>query len=72
MTGTGTIRHLSFEGGAWGIETDEGDKLLPVNLEERHRVDGLRVRFHAESVSVLGIVQWGRAVRLSDVRPVDS
>jgi hypothetical protein len=66
---TGTVRHLAFEGGAWGIEADGGEKLLPLNLDERWRVDGRRIRFRASPASVFGVIQWGRAVRLSDVRP---
>ncbi len=69
MMESGTIRHLALEGGAWGIETDRGEKLLPINLEARFRVEGLRIRFRAEPASVMGIVQWGRAVRLADVLP---
>ena len=72
MTRKGTIRHLTLEGGAWGIETDDGEKLLPVNLDEGHKVDGLRIRFHAEPVSVLGVAQWGSAVHVSNVRSADS
>lgn len=65
---TGTVRHLTIEGGAWGIETDDGEKLLPVNLDAEYRVDGLRIRFSAESASVFGAVQWGRTVTVSDVK----
>lgn len=72
MTRKGTIRHLTLEGGAWGIEADDGEKLLPVNLDDGHRVDGLRVSFRAEPVSVLGVAQWGQAVRVSDLRTLDS
>jgi len=69
---TGTVRHLALEGGAWGIEADDGSKLLPVNLAGEFREDGLRIAFEAEPVSVLGIVQWGRTVRLSGVHREDA
>jgi hypothetical protein len=68
---TGTIRHLTIEGGAWGIETEDGEQLLPVNLDSGHRIDGLKVQFRFEPVSMLGVGQWGRAVRVHDMRTVD-
>jgi len=48
VSGTGAIIFLDFEGGFYGILSDDGEHYDPVNLSKEFQVDGLRVRFEIE------------------------
>ena len=45
---TGTVRHLSLEGGCWVLRTDDGRTLEPTNLPAAFLSDGLPVRARVE------------------------
>ncbi|HAK59117.1 MAG TPA: hypothetical protein DCO77_01870, partial [Nitrospiraceae bacterium] len=45
ISGTGTIRYISLEGGFYGIAGDDGKKYLPLHLTQEFKADGLRVTF---------------------------
>jgi hypothetical protein len=70
LTMTGTIQYIDLEGGFFGIAGDDGEKYLPINLEEAFRKDGLRVRFEARPEDVMTIYQWGTPVRLLSIAPL--
>lgn len=62
---TGTIRYVDLEGGFYGIETDEGAKLDPVNLPEEFQKDGLRLRAEVEPLKDrVSFRMWGTLVRI--------
>lgn len=68
MEGTGTVRFIDLEGGFYGIETDAGEKLDPVNLRSEFEQDGLRVRFRVRMVKeVMTIHQWGTPVEILEM-----
>ncbi len=72
-TGTstlGTVRKVDLEGGFFGIVTDGGQDLYPVNLAEEFRRDGTRIRFSHQAAPVFTLHQWGSPVTLSDVQSV--
>jgi len=61
--GTGTIVFLSFEGGFYGIVSDDGKHYDPINLDGAFQVDGLRVRFKARIMEGwLSFHMWGEIV----------
>jgi hypothetical protein len=65
---TGTVRHVDLEGGFYGIETDEGARLDPVNLPEEFHKDGLRIRAWIEDLpDRVSFRMWGTLVRLRDI-----
>lgn len=65
---TGTIRFVDLEGGFYGIETDEGARLDPVNLPAEFRKDGLRIRAHVERVrDQVSFRMWGSLVRITAI-----
>lgn len=45
ISGIGTVRYLDFEGGFWGIVSDDGENYDVGWLSGECAVDGLRVRF---------------------------
>jgi hypothetical protein len=66
---TGTVRHVDLEGGFYGIETDDGRKLDPVNLPEEIRQDGLRIEARVEVLrDRVSIRMWGTLVRIVEFK----
>ncbi|ASJ95522.1 hypothetical protein [Shewanella marisflavi] len=64
----GTVRYFNLEGGFWGIITDDGRQILPQNLAQEYRKDGLRLSFKAQEVKdMMTIQQWGVLSTLSDI-----
>ena len=44
----GVVKHLTFEGGFYGIVGDSGQNYDPTNLDVNFQQDGLRVKFRAK------------------------
>ena len=64
----GTVRYLNLEGGFWGIIADNGQKILPKNLPQEYRKDGIRLSFTAQEITgMMTIQQWGKLSNLSDI-----
>jgi L-ascorbate metabolism protein UlaG (beta-lactamase superfamily) len=62
---TGQIKHITIEGGFYGIVGDDGQKYDPVNLANEFKKDGLRVRFAVkEKEGVVGFHMWGKIVEI--------
>jgi hypothetical protein len=65
IQGKGTVKHLSFEGGFYGIVADDGKHYDPLNLPPEFRVDGLRIRFTAILTdNIVSFHMWGYMVKL--------
>ena len=68
MMNQGTVRRINLEGGFWGILTDDGRKILPSNLANEYKKDGLRLSFAAQEVKdMMTIQQWGTLSTLSEI-----
>ncbi len=70
---TGTVRHLDLEGGFYGIVTDDGTNLDPVNLPPEFQKDG--VRLEARVVPLRDAVSthiWGTPVRIIQLKRLSS
>lgn len=64
----GTVRYLHMEGGFWGIVADNGQHILPKNLPQEYRKDGIRLSFSAQEITgMMTIQQWGKLSNLSDI-----
>jgi len=73
IDGTGTVKYLSFEGGFYGIVTDNNKfkNLDPINLPLEFRKDGLRVRFKAKiRYDAASFHMWGIIVELLYIRKI--
>lgn len=67
----GTVRYFDLEGGFWGIETDNGLQILPHQLADEYKKDGLRLRFNAAEITdMMTIAQWGTLSNISDVEVI--
>jgi hypothetical protein len=65
---TGTVRFMDLEGGFYGIITDDGARLDPMDLPAQFRQDGLRVRARVEPVpDAVTFRMWGTVVRVLSI-----
>ena len=61
----GTARYFDFEGGFWGIESQDGAKYTPVNMPEQLKLDGAKVKIHAEILQdAFSLSMWGESIRI--------
>jgi len=66
---TGTVRHIEVEGGFYGIVTDDGTNLDPVNLPEEFQEDGLRLEARVVPLrDRVSIHMWGTPVRIIEFK----
>lgn len=63
----GTVKYLAFEGGFYGIVSDNGRNYDPVSMPQEFKIDGLRVRFSAEFTNYLSFHMWGIVVKLVSI-----
>jgi len=64
----GTIAYVELEGGFYGIVTAQGHELLPTNLPEEYREDGLAVRVTGGFPQGVASVQmWGRPFYIVEI-----
>ena len=64
----GTVVYQDLEGGFYGIVTARGDELLPTNLPEEYREDGLAVRVTGRFLEGVAMIQvWGRPFEIAEV-----
>ena len=62
---TGTVRYVGLEGGFYGLVADDGRKYDPVDLPDRYKKNGLRVKFRVkEKKGTMGIHMWGKIVEV--------
>lgn len=71
LENTGTIKYVNLEGGFYGIVTDNGQKLDPINLKNEFKKDGMRVKFvYSVKKSGLNIHQWGKIIEIISIRKI--
>ncbi|MCM2465060.1 putative hemolysin [Methanoculleus oceani] len=64
----GTVAFVDLEGGFYGIVADDGERYLPLDLNETYRVDGMRLSFIGEIArDTATIQQWGTPIEIIDV-----
>ena len=71
ISGTGTIKYIPLEGGFYGIESEKGEKYLPLNLPAEFRKDGLRVWFKGKLREVTTIYGWGKPIEILEIKKVE-
>lgn len=61
----GIVRHISLETGFWGIETESGEKYIPVNMPAQLKTEGREVEVDADVVRTMsGLHMWGEYVKV--------
>ncbi|WP_292522099.1 DUF333 domain-containing protein [Methanoculleus sp.] len=62
---TGTVTYVDLEGGFYGIVADDGERYLPLNLNETYRVDGMLLAFAGKIArDTVTFQQWGTPVEI--------
>ena len=74
---TGTITFCDFEGGFYGIISDDfhdgENKFDPINLPSEFWEDGLRVKFKAlVAFGQYSYHMWGTIIRILEIEKLDS
>ncbi|WP_196141031.1 hypothetical protein [Aliikangiella sp. G2MR2-5] len=65
----GTIQYISLEGGFYGIVTENGQKLLPMNLDKAFMQDGAIIEFSGKMESgMMTIQQWGKPFKITEIK----
>jgi hypothetical protein len=65
---TGTVCHLSQEGGFYGIKGDDGEQYKPLNLSEGFQREGMRVKVMARLVQGKLLTHgWGVPIEILDI-----
>jgi len=70
ISATGSIKYIPLEGGFYGIETDKGEKYLPLNLPAEFKKDGLKVWFKAKPKKSAAIQMWGKPVEILEIKKI--
>jgi hypothetical protein len=66
---SGQVVFRDKDGGFYGILTDNGAQLEPINLDSRYKSDGARVTIQGKlDSSRLGTHSWGNPVEIFSVR----
>ena len=66
---TGTVTYLDFEGGFYGIISENGNKYNPLNLPEEYQVDNLQVVLIAIPVkNTNSIFMWGSIIKIIEIQ----
>ncbi|MFX1327632.1 MAG: hypothetical protein ACFE91_05740 [Promethearchaeota archaeon] len=69
ISGTGEIVFLSFEGGFYGIISNDGKHYDPINLPDEFKIDGLRISFTAKiRPDLVSLHMWGTIVELLSIK----
>ncbi|MCX6168579.1 MAG: hypothetical protein NTX65_04515 [Ignavibacteriales bacterium] len=65
----GTVKFLSFEGGFYGIVTDDGKSLDPLNLSKEFQTDGKRILFkYIEKKEMASFHMWGKIIEIIEIK----
>jgi hypothetical protein len=63
-----TVNYYDIEGGFYGLISQTGDKLLPMNLAKQFKFQGTVLKVKGELIKdMMTIQQWGQPFRIIDV-----
>ncbi|KGJ93457.1 hypothetical protein [Thalassotalea sp. ND16A] len=65
---TGTLKYYNLEGGFFGFHGDNGERLLPLNLEKRFQQHGAKIKlFGYVDKNIMTIQMWGTPFKVQKV-----
>ncbi|WP_286264281.1 hypothetical protein [Thalassotalea atypica] len=65
----GEVRFFNLEGGFYGLIADNGDKLLPMNLNKKYKQHGAIIQFQGHYIKdMMTIQQWGQVYKITKVQ----
>lgn len=63
----GRVQFLNIEGGFYGIISDSGEKILPMNMPIEFAQNGAIVRIKGKVKNVMTIQQWGTPFTITEI-----
>ena len=64
----GSIKYLAFEGGFYGIVSDDGKHYDPINLDQKFATDDLRVKVKAKLLKGIdSFHMWGSIIEIIEI-----
>ena len=61
----GTAKYIDLGTGFWGIITDDGQEIRPINMPEQLKIEGKRVQLTIKEVEEgFSLFMWGTPVEL--------
>jgi hypothetical protein len=67
----GRVVYRNFEGGFWGIISDDGQRYDPLVLPEQFQIEGLRVAGKVRRRNVAHFHMWGTIVELVELKIIE-
>jgi endonuclease YncB( thermonuclease family) len=67
----GRVVYRTFEGGFWGIISDDGQRYDPLVLPEQFRIEGMRVEGKVRRRNVAHFHMWGIIVELVELKIIE-
>jgi hypothetical protein len=71
VSGNGTITLLTFEGGFYGIITDDGKHYDPTNLSPEYQIEGMKIYFEGKKLEIVTIHMWGTPIQITKIQRND-
>lgn len=68
---SGRVVYKNFEGGFWGIISDDDQRYDPLVLPEQFQIEGLRIAGKVRRRNVAHFHMWGTIVELVELKAVD-
>ena len=63
-----TVKYLNFEGGFHGLVSKNGEKMLPMNLPVKYKVDGTILRVEGHFIKDMATTQqWGKPFKVTNI-----
>jgi len=70
-SGTGEIKYLDFEGGFYGIVSNDGEHYNPINLPSEYNEDGLQVNFKFIVLeNQINYHMWGTPIKIIEISAI--
>jgi len=64
-----TVKYYDFEGGFYGLTTQAGEKLLPMNLAKKYQLSDTELKVQGEIINgMVTTKQWGQPFKITGIK----
>lgn len=68
----GRVIYLPFEGGFYGIETENKKYLDPINLRDEYKKDSLKIQLtYRERTDLASVHMWGKLIEIIEIKEIE-
>ena len=68
----GKVQYFNLEGGFYGIVTESGQRLLPMNLAKEFQQNGALIKVKGTIKNVMTIQQWGTPFTITEIELISA